>query len=78
MGYNITTTQGMYPATDMSFLLFVSEYQPINKASYNENQMTKAAFAKSMFGDHFNYVVVLTLLAWMVYTLPSVQAAIIG
>ena len=30
---------------------------------------------KSMFGEDFKYVLVLTLLAWMTYTLPSVRAA---
>jgi len=33
---------------------------------------------ESMFGDHFKYVLALTALAWMVYTIPAVQAAIIG
>lgn len=32
----------------------------------------------SMFGTDFKYVLALTALAWMVYTLPTVQAAIIG
>src|SRR5258706_11827495 len=31
---------------------------------------------KSMFGSHFKYVLILTLLAWMTYSLPSVKAAI--
>jgi hypothetical protein len=31
---------------------------------------------KSMFGSNFKYVLVLTALAWIVFTLPTVKAAL--
>ena len=31
---------------------------------------------KSMFGENFKYILILTILGWMTYSLPSVQAAI--
>jgi hypothetical protein len=33
---------------------------------------------ESVFGNDFKYVLALTALAWMVYTMPAVQAAIVG
>lgn len=30
----------------------------------------------SMFGKNFKYVLILTILAWMVYTLPAIRATL--
>jgi hypothetical protein len=38
--------------------------------------MARIAARESMFGENFKYVLVLTFLAWMSYTLPSVRAAV--
>lgn len=36
---------------------------------------TASSKSVSLFGKEFKYVLVLTVLAWMTYTLPAVQAA---
>jgi hypothetical protein len=38
----------------------------------------KVHLHKSVFGEDVKYLLVLTLLAWMTFTLPSVQAALVG
>ncbi len=38
--------------------------------------MTRTTAHESMFGENFKYVLALTLLAWVTYTLPSVRQAL--
>jgi len=38
--------------------------------------MARTTAHQSMFGENFKYILVLTILAWMVYTLPSVREAL--
>jgi hypothetical protein len=42
----------------------------------NQNNMSRSH--TSMFGEDVKYLLALSLLAWITFTLPSVQAALIG